>query len=74
MKPFYAIFFGFLTLLISLILSVLIISNQPVGYWYYMTYSQRMWFSICTSSLIFIWCLAIVVICTLFVKAIDYKG
>lgn len=70
MKPLHAVLTGLATFMAALIATIMIVINQPVGAWYYMTYDQRLWFSIGTASLVFIWILVLVIITAIFVKSV----
>lgn len=72
MKPIHAVITALATFLAAIIITILIVVNQPVGHWYYMSTDQRLWFSIGTGSLVFIWVLVMVIWGILFVKADSY--
>jgi len=72
MKPIHAVITALATFLAAIIITILIVVNQPVGHWYYMSADQRLWFSIGTGSLVFIWVLVMVIWGILFVKADSY--
>lgn len=61
MSGLSALIIGLFSILIAIILTVIIVPNMPVGFWNYMTYDERVWYSIGVGSLTFIWVLVIIV-------------
>lgn len=72
MKPIHAVITALATFLAAIIITIMIVVHQPVGHWYYMTEDQRLWFSIGTGSLVFLWVMVMVIWGILFVKADGY--
>lgn len=72
MHPIHAVITALATLLAAIIITILIVVHQPVGNWYYMSYDQRLWFSIGTGGITFLWVIVFVIWGIIFVKADSY--